>query len=138
MYLDKGVLKGTLIESPTGTKISEFFKKGDYVYTMGRNTGNPEETVIEDIIFGWCMGLVYMEYDNKYIQLPRGQYVNTDRGVMKAENVERGDSLLGISHTCRQAEYPVEKISLFDTAAPVRRFRLEDDTGFFAELVRVF
>lgn len=128
-----GLLKGTPIAIPGGVCDIYILKVNDIIHTMSRSTGCIIDGRISDIYTAFIDSIVEIECYDTLLKLGTDQYINTDRGKVKAGSITDNDIALGMDKDQQVCELPVISTKKYDVLAPVINIKIMDESGFYAK-----
>lgn len=132
-----GILRGTPIAIPGGCCDVGQLKTDDIIHTMCKSTGKISEGRISDLFHKFIERLIEIEYSLGSLKLGYDQFLNTDRGKVRAGNITDNDIILGINKNIEICELPVISVQVYNVLAPSINIKIHDEAGFYAKGVHI-
>ena len=121
---------GTPVLLPDGMKPIEEIRKGDWVWSVAPETGDPELKQVEDVFVNETDEIVHVRYgDTEIDATPTHPFYTPDRGWVSAVNLRAGDRLQLVN-----GEYvTVEQVQheILESPVKVYNFEVQDNHTYY-------
>ena len=131
LYYIYSILSGNLLTKPAdGMKPIEEIRKGDWVWSVVPETGDPELKQVEDVFVNETDEIVHVRYgDTEIDATPTHPFYTPDRGWVSAVNLRAGDRLQLVN-----GEYvTVEQVQheILESPVKVYNFEVQDNHTYY-------
>ena len=131
LYYIYSILSGNLLTKlPDGMKPIEEIRKGDWVWSVAPETGDPELKQVEDVFVNETDEIVHVRYgDTEIDATPNHPFYVAEKGWVSAVNLRAGDRLQLVN-----GEYvTVEQVQHEMLGSPVKvyNFRVADNHTYY-------